>query len=56
MMIMSLNFHVGSLRSVRLSDPIKSGSSARKTTSAANSETSVGDVSKDPLGNPKRKV
>jgi hypothetical protein len=41
----SLNFHVGSLGSVRLSDPINSGPSAGKTASMARSETSVGSSS-----------
>jgi hypothetical protein len=41
----SFNFHVGSLGSLRLSDPIPSGPSAGKTTAAAISETSVGSSS-----------
>jgi hypothetical protein len=41
----SLNFRVGSLGSVRLSDPINSGPSAGKTASVARSETSVGSSS-----------
>jgi hypothetical protein len=40
--IRSLNFSVGSLGSVRLSDPINSGPSAGKTASAARSKSSVG--------------
>jgi hypothetical protein len=40
--IESLNFRVGSLGTTRLSDPTKSGSSAKKTASAAMSESSVG--------------
>jgi hypothetical protein len=42
----SLNFHVGSLGSVRLSDPTNSGPSAGKTASAENLETPVGSSSK----------
>jgi hypothetical protein len=42
LMIGSLNFHVGSLVSIRLSDPIKSGPSAEKTTSMERLESSVG--------------
>jgi hypothetical protein len=38
----SLNFHIGSLGSIRLSDPINSGLSAGKTASPARSESSVG--------------
>jgi hypothetical protein len=38
----SVNFHIGSLGSIRLSDPINSGPSAGKTMSAARSESSVG--------------
>jgi hypothetical protein len=41
----SFNFCVGSLGSLRLSDPIPSGPSAGKTTAAAISETSVGSSS-----------
>jgi hypothetical protein len=41
----SLNFRVGSLGSIRLSDPMKSGQSAEKTTSTAMSELSVGSSS-----------
>jgi hypothetical protein len=41
----SFNFCVGSLGSVRLSDPINLGPSAGKTASAAKSETSVGSSS-----------
>jgi hypothetical protein len=41
----SLNFHVGSLGTTRLSDPTKSGPSAEKTASAAMSESSVGSSS-----------
>jgi hypothetical protein len=40
-----LNFHVGSLGSTRLLDPINSGPSAGKTASAAISESSVGSSS-----------
>jgi hypothetical protein len=40
-----LSFHVGSLGSIRLSDPTKSGPSAEKTTTAAISESSVGSSS-----------
>jgi hypothetical protein len=46
LMIESLNFRVGSLGSIRLSDPIKSGPSAEKTASAAISESSVGSSGK----------
>jgi hypothetical protein len=42
----SLNFCVGSLGSIRLSDPTKSGPSAGKTATAAMSESSVGSSSK----------
>jgi hypothetical protein len=45
LMIRSFNFHVGSLGSIRLSDPINSGPSIGKTTSVARSETSVGSSS-----------
>jgi hypothetical protein len=41
----SLNFHVGSLGSVCLSDPINTGPSVGKTASAARSESSVGSSS-----------
>jgi hypothetical protein len=41
----SLNFPVGSLGSIRLSDPINSGPSAGKTVSVARSESSVGSSS-----------
>jgi hypothetical protein len=43
--IRSLNFHVGSLGSARLSDPINSGPLVGKTTSAARSKSSVGSSS-----------
>jgi hypothetical protein len=43
--IRSLNFHVGSLGSICLSDPINSGPSVGKTASAARSESSVGSSS-----------
>jgi hypothetical protein len=42
----SLNFHVGSLGSIRLSDLMKSDPSAEKTTTMAISESSVGSSSK----------
>jgi hypothetical protein len=45
LMIGSLNFRVGSLGSIRLSDPMKSGPSAGKTATAAMSESSVGSSS-----------
>jgi hypothetical protein len=45
LMIESLNFCVGSLGTVCLSDPTKSGPSARKTASSAISESSVGSSS-----------
>jgi hypothetical protein len=45
LMIGSFNSRVGSLGSARLSDPIKSGASIGKTTSAANAETLVGSSS-----------
>jgi hypothetical protein len=38
----SLNFHVGSLGSVRLSDPVKPGPSASKSKTVAMSESSEG--------------
>jgi hypothetical protein len=41
----SLNFYVGSLGSIRLSDPTKSGPLAGKITTAAMSESSVGSSS-----------
>jgi hypothetical protein len=41
----SLNFRVGSLGSIRLSDPINSGPSVGKTASTARSESSVGSSS-----------
>jgi hypothetical protein len=41
----SLNLHLGSLGSIRLSDPTKSGPSAKKTASAVMSESSVGSSS-----------
>jgi hypothetical protein len=41
----SLNFRVRSLGSIRLSDPIESGPSAGKTTTAAMSESSIGSSS-----------
>jgi hypothetical protein len=41
----SLNFCIGSLGSVRLSDPINLGPSAGKTTSVARSESLVGSSS-----------
>jgi hypothetical protein len=41
----SLNFRVGYLGTIRLSDPINSGPSARKIMSAAKSESSVGSSS-----------
>jgi hypothetical protein len=41
----SFNFHFGSLGSVRLSDPIKSGLSVEKSTIMATPETSVGSSS-----------
>jgi hypothetical protein len=41
----SLNFRIGSLGSIRLSDPTESGSSAGKTTTVAMSESSVGSSS-----------
>jgi hypothetical protein len=45
LMIGSLNFCVGSLGTIRLSDLTKSGPSAEETTSAAISESSVGSSS-----------
>jgi hypothetical protein len=41
----SLNFHVGSLDSIRLSDPSKSDPSAGKTMTMAMPESSVGSSS-----------
>jgi hypothetical protein len=41
----SLNFHVGSLGSIRLSDPAKLGLSASKSKIVAGSESSVGSSS-----------
>jgi hypothetical protein len=43
--IRSFNFRIGSLCSIRLSDPENSGSSAGKTGAAATSKTSVGSSS-----------
>jgi hypothetical protein len=43
--IRSLNFRIGSLGSVRLSDPVKTGPSAGETASIANSGTSIGSSS-----------
>jgi hypothetical protein len=45
LMIGSLNFHVGSLGTSRLSDPTKLGPSAGKNASAVISESSVGSSS-----------
>jgi hypothetical protein len=45
LIIGSLNFHVGSLGSIRLSDSMKSDPSARKTATIAMSESSVGSSS-----------
>jgi hypothetical protein len=45
LMIASLNFPVGSLGSIRLSDPTKLDSSARKTATIVISESSVGSSS-----------
>jgi hypothetical protein len=44
--IRSLNFRVGSLGSIRLSDPTKPDPSASKTTTSAMSKSSVGSSSK----------
>jgi hypothetical protein len=44
-MIGSFNFHVGSLGSLRLSDPISSDLSAGKTTATTTSRTSLGSSS-----------
>jgi hypothetical protein len=41
----SLNLHLGSLGSIRLSDPTKSGPSAEETASAVMSDSSVGSSS-----------
>jgi hypothetical protein len=41
----SLNFHIGSLGTICLSDPTRSGPSAEKTAFAAISESSVGSSS-----------
>jgi hypothetical protein len=45
LMIGSLNFHVGSLGSIRLLDPMELDLSAGKTTTMAISESSVGSSS-----------
>jgi hypothetical protein len=45
LMIGSLNFHVGSLGSIRLSDPVKLGSSASEPKTVAMSESSEGSSS-----------
>jgi hypothetical protein len=45
LMIGSLNFHVGSLGSIRLSDPTKTGPSASEPKTAAMSESSEGSSS-----------
>jgi hypothetical protein len=45
LMIGSLNFHVGSLGSIRISDPTKLDPSAGKTATMAMSESSVGSSS-----------
>jgi hypothetical protein len=45
LMIGSLNFHIGSLGSIRLSDPAKLDPSASKTKTIAMSESSVGSSS-----------
>jgi hypothetical protein len=45
LMIGSLNFLVGSLGSIRLSDPVKSGPSASEAKTVAMSESSVGSSS-----------
>jgi hypothetical protein len=45
LMIGTFNFHIGSLGSVRLSDPIKLGSSVGKTAITATPEASVGSSS-----------
>jgi hypothetical protein len=45
LMIESLNFHVESLGTIRLSDPMKSGPSTKKTASEAMSESSFGSSS-----------
>jgi hypothetical protein len=46
LMIGSLNFHVGSLGSIRLSDPMKTGPSASEPETVAMSESSEGSSSK----------
>jgi hypothetical protein len=43
--IVSLNFHVRSLGSIRLSDPVKPDPSTSKTKTIAMSESSVGSSS-----------
>jgi hypothetical protein len=45
LMIGSLNFHVGSLGLIRLSDPAKPGPSASETKTVAMSESSEGSSS-----------
>jgi hypothetical protein len=45
LMIGSLNFHVGSLGSIRLSDPAKPGPSASESKTVAMSESSEGSSS-----------
>jgi hypothetical protein len=45
LMIGSLNFHVGSLGSIRLSDPVKPGPSAGEPKTGAMSESSEGSSS-----------
>jgi hypothetical protein len=45
LMIRSLNFHVGSLGLIRLSDPAKSGPFASESKTAAVSKSSVGSSS-----------
>jgi hypothetical protein len=45
LMIRSLNFHIGSLGSIRLSDPVKPDLSASETKTIAISESSVGSSS-----------
>jgi hypothetical protein len=42
----SLNFRIGSLGSIRLSDPVKPDPSARETKTVAMSESSLGSSSK----------
>jgi hypothetical protein len=46
LMFGSLNFHIGSLGSIRLSDPAKLGPSARKSKTETTSELSEGSSSK----------